>query len=785
MKSFLPFLWKKELRDLKLILVLTLGVPLCWMIFLKWNFDLSISSNDATKILFPFYPDLVREHGNWQSILYRPELLGGFIIEGYFGSYPITRTLAFLGLSPLSCLNFTFLAIQVLYGFLSLRIAIDLKECWDPKPTKSSLLQVPGYLGLGLLNTFLPLIAWRMSYGHPNIISGSFLFLSFVSLILAKKLENLTLTCLSLNIIALINCFQYQSHQMALYSIVFGGPILIGLTWPREEQKLRAAIRPLLLPILVAFGSFAYSLEVFWPFFSHAISSDTARSILGQNITYSYLTATVGDWLSSIPWSRVLVFVERESRFLHHEVNYPIGPVLLLLFLVPWRGEGKQRWIPLGIGLITSCCMALAFSMNLEPISEILSSIIPPLKFFRVPARSILPLAILIPALGSAALLARDNLAILKKETIIFLALGFTVLLFPSETREIFLWIICLYSIIQSKLKISNQKHTISAGAFLLILGLGSLMEFKDRLLPFKSESMLETAPSFVKQELYQQAPELKSSLTRIILDFEPEPYSFNRGYPSGISTLAGYFSPPARFLHLYFALADAPPQIMTQAFDFNESTPGYYPLRELYNVVYKAREINGHYQVAQLAPNNNGAWFSKQLNSLPDMTQLALALKAQGKGLRNYLQNFAIYLTEDPLIKKAGLPKQVSPFCSDAQVLEVIAPQHAQIVKLRVKSPENCPLTVSMNYVEILEAVGKSETGVLENLKVFPVNGALTGILVSKGTTSIELAPKANIPAFVTLIHILGGLMLLSLLGATLANYRRAYTTGSATASS
>ncbi len=774
MKLFLPFLWKKERRDLKLLLFLILGIPFCWIVFLKWNLNLSISSNDATKILFPFYPDLVREHGNWQKLLYRPELLGGFIIQGYFGSYPITRAFAALGLSPLSCLNLTFLSIQILFGFFSIRIALDLKECWKDRVAPSNLFSnVPGYLGLGLINTFLPVLAWRLSYGHPNIISGSFVFLSFFCLILAGQIKNLTLTCLSISMIALVNCFEYQSQQMILYSIVFGGPILLGLTWPIGDQKFRSSFRPLFLPILVALGSFAYSLEVFWPSFTHAISSDTARSILGQNITYSYLTATLGDWLSSIPWSPAMLRSERDNPFLYHEINYPIGPVLLLLALVPWRRVGKQRWSHLGIGLAVSCCIALVFSMRVEPLSTVLSTIIPPLKFFRVPARSILPLAFMIPILGSAALLARDRIGMLTRASFFFILIGLIVLFFPSETREIFLWIICIFAVVQNKLKAKNQKSAINTGAILLILGLGSLLEFQERLLPVRSLELLEAHPYSIEQEIYRQAPQLQSSLTRTLLDFEAEPYSFNRGYVAGVSTLAGYFSPPARFLRLFFALADVPPDIMTQVFQFNESTPGYNQLRELYNVNYKASEIDGHYKVTLLDTDNNEAWFSSQLIEYSSVTNLASALKSEGAGLRNYLRNSMAYLSTDLLVTKANLPRQVSPSCAQAQVLNVNAPQHSQVVQLHVSTPEACPLTVAMNYVEILEAVGNPETGSPERLTVFPAYGALTGILVPKGITSIRIEPKVNVPRAITFAKILGALLLLGLLGQQLKTYR------------
>ena len=70
------------------------------------------------------------------------------------------------------------------------------------------------------------------------------------------------------------------------------------------------------------------------------------------------------DWLRSLLWARDVVWPS-EPQILHHEINNPMGPMLLLLVLVPWR-----RVRALGAGLGASVIAALLFSMNAHPFSK-------------------------------------------------------------------------------------------------------------------------------------------------------------------------------------------------------------------------------------------------------------------------------------------------------------------------------------------------------------------------------------------------------------------------------
>ncbi|MFZ9594635.1 MAG: hypothetical protein ACO3A2_01000 [Bdellovibrionia bacterium] len=776
---------KNELNDLVLLGFVTLMIPLIWVIFLGWSPHLCISGNDATKILFPFYEDLAREKGNWQALLYRPEILGGFVIHGYFGSYPITRLLAWLNLSPLSILNWTFLSIHILFGFFSLRISFQLKSllfassksiksAHSPAPDQRPWIQHLSALAAGssalALNAFAPVVAWRMAYGHPNILSGSFIFLSCLSLILSSLQQTLSITFFITALLALISCFEYQSYQMILYSGVFGAPILLAFLWPKTEDGRGDLKKTLPLLIWILGASAAASLGVIWPFVQHALSTDTARSILGRNIAYSYLTSSAMDWLSSLPWSQVLTSVARENAFFHHEINYPLGPLLLLLLLIPWKKPGASPVCKrLGLGLLLSVFLALTFSMRVEPIPSLLFAFIPPLKFFRVPARAILPFAFMLPILASSVLLAAQarlrHSPISQKKTAFLAGLGLVSFFFPSALREGFCWMLSCFAVLELKSFASQKIKPTHPLVIALILGMSSILEFSERLQPYWDQEFLETFQNNRKQEIYSQAPALKSALTRTLLGIEAEPFSLNRNYPLGVSTLSGYFSPPSRFISLFFALNQRPADIMAMAFPFTPNLPGYTALRELYNVAYQIAESPSQISVQPLLPAPIGeAWFSQKLQSFSSIEELAQSLNHQGAWIGAYLKDSLALVSADPMVEKANLPREFSPECQKARIQNVSAPQHLQKVTLQVETQADCPLTLSMNYIEPLTALGKTAQGAWIPLRVFPAYGALTGILVPAQIQEIQLEPKVKTPLWVQLIEGLGGMLILGL---------------------
>src|SRR4030095_7463152 len=237
---------------------------------------------------------------------------------------------------------------------------------------------------------------WRLGFGHLNLVVGLLPFAAALALVAAAGARRVTLTLGALSAAAVVLGLLRAGQELVGYGAIFGAPILLGL-W----LSLGGMWRSLTSPVLVTVGAFLVALPAFWGVLAHARSSDAARSLGTAMVTYDFVTSTLGDWLTSLPWTRALPSPDRAPS-LHHEVNYPVGPLVLLLALVPWR-----RARALAIGLAVAVVAVLVFSMDLAPGSRALLALMPPLRSFRVPARAALLLIWALSVLSVAAVAAR------------------------------------------------------------------------------------------------------------------------------------------------------------------------------------------------------------------------------------------------------------------------------------------------------------------------------------------------------------------------------------------
>src|SRR5262249_17455290 len=156
-------------------------------------------------------------------------------------------------------------------------------------------------------------------------------FAAALALVAAAAARTLTLTLTVLSALAFVLGLLHAGQQLVVYGAVFGAPILVGL-WLSRGGEWRRLVPPLLL----APRAGLVALPAFWGVLAHARSSDAARSLGATLVTYDFTTATLTDWLTSLPWTRAFVSAGRGPS-LHHEVNYPVGPLIVLLALVSWR----------------------------------------------------------------------------------------------------------------------------------------------------------------------------------------------------------------------------------------------------------------------------------------------------------------------------------------------------------------------------------------------------------------------------------------------------------------
>lgn len=809
MTSWKPCL-KNELNDLLLFVILSISIPIIWFLFFHWRPNQSAGGNDAINLIFPYIKDLAQHKGNWQEVLYRPELLGGLHIVDRLGSLPIDRLTTYLGFSPVTCLNTMIFVIQILFAYLSTRTAIELGRIWRadeqvvtvakaPQKSKmqkgqkkqkalkkndaeapslnlkvskkTSLDTLLGWIGTGLICSFSPVLAWRLGYGHYCLVAGTFIFLGVFSLFVLARNNHITITSLLIIILAFCHAFQGHGHQTVVYSVIFGFPFgiaALALIYP----DLKSMMKKCLIPFAAIAAAFCISLPIYWLMYRYAAGSDAARAIGDQGITYSYLISTLLDWISSLPWFNGVVLTGREQYpFTIHEINYPLGPFLLFFLLSPWLvNRQKTKWFFLATVFI-GMFLILCFSMNISPFSEMLLNFFHILNVFRVPARAVLPFAILIPIVGCGALLAKipcdsepsQSSSASKKPYLLILAFPIIAFL-PAAVCETLLWV---YAALLLFYLLKNKKLCpIWAGSlFLIFFGVCSVKAFSERLLTYSNEHSLIGIPESIRNDVFKTAPQLSSALTRAHLAFVIDSYQLNTGYPLGISTINGYLAPPKKFIDLFSALAGVEPSYINIYFDINLDDERFVPLRYLYNVAYNiVLNANGSLMISSLGPTLGEAWFSKSIVKMPYLSELAHTLIQNRDDLLAYTKDNLVVVGEEKEIQDFKFPASFSPDCEHAQILSIHAPHWQQNIDLKVQTQADCPMTISLNYVHALKAVAKNQANQWQEIPLFPSYGALVGLVVPKNTTAINIFVSLEIPTWIRVIQFFGFFLMLGI---------------------
>jgi hypothetical protein len=720
-------------------------VPLTWRLLLGWSWPRCLGGHDelAQNLL------IIREvvaGGGWSSLVYRPDLLGGFVGREALGPFPLFAALARLGLSPAGISVVAGFIVQALLGFLGCRVIADVATVWDGSARRLTFFEATAVVWL---SAFAPALGWRLGYGHLNIVVGLLPFAAAFALLAAAAADTCTVTLVAISTIACVLGLLHSGQQLVVYGAVFGGPILLG-AW----IALRGGWRRLAVPLLAAIGSLLIAWPSLWPMVVHARSSDAPRSFGETLVTYDVVTAAARDWLTSLPWTRSSLPANREA-WLHHEVNYPAGPLLVLLALVPWR-----RARLLAAGLAVSLVIVLAFSMDLAPVSRAMLALIPPLRSFRVPARAVLPWLWALPIIAVAGLIqyreanpqpgqpqrrlpkggkkAPERPRSGARLSPIVGALSAAVLLFlaPSLLREACAWSLAIVVVVFRW----RRRRFVPAMAILLVLGAASLAAFRERLLPFEDGGPLLAEASEIGAAVRRAKPELESSLARVHLDFEIPAFTVNTAFAAGLSSLDGYEVPTRRFAALVYALRGARYEPTGVFFRLAADDPAFPILRQLYNVIWRVTlPARGSLSLSALGPTAGQAWFSASVVRVADLPALARELRESGEALHSRAAEVLWLDTSDPLAARVPLATMVDPRCKDARVVRVAAPRDAETM-VEADTVADCPLTLAMNFTEDLRATAVLQDGRRVAAPVLPGYGALASVLAPAGAREVHV---------------------------------------------
>ena len=741
-----------ESRHLVLLGSLLLAVPLVWLLLLGWHPSELIPQQDHAQLGIIYMRELSRAAGDWHSLLYWPGLGGGVKVHDVTGSLPIAQLLAWLGSPALIMANLQVMFIQVIFAYLCVTCTRGLlRVIYNNFTVTSWQLDVPA----GLLFAFLPIISWRVTHGHDSIVIGLYVLLGFSVLFLDEMARRRSVVTILVVLLALCHTFQFNGFQMVHYGILFGGPIVLGLMFAKPGIPFTARLGWYLLPVLVFLAAFLISLPKFYGILLNGFGDDSARVAGDFDVIYSYTVAELADWLSSLPWAADYI-PEARQQFTHHEVNYPVGPIVLLVLL----GLAGSHLLRFSIGLAVSLVMALIVSMNIEPLSTVFVSTVPLLDSFRVPARSVLPVVVFVSMLAVAALIDRSSRAEQAKATAdlereenpegaesasieawqIPLAAGGAFAAFSFSPP--FINDVVLVAVVVALLVLREKTPVVAYTMVLALFAGGALAAFKQRAYEPLANPITDAGITAVRENIFRQAPELRSPLYRAQVNVQNQSIGINTGFFLDVSNLSSYWFPLSRYARLRAALEGTPYHPTLSVFFHLPDARAYEPMNRLYNVTRILNPGPRGVAVGRGGEAFGPAWISHSLEWHDSWESLADGLRVLDD--REQL----LLLKEDPRIEFAGEDSSRCSIKTQASTFSVRFPFEFQ---LAVEG--RCYLTIAMNYTSIMRAVDQSG----RRLETFPAYGALMAVVVDNETKTVSIEPTVSTFPGAFMIQLLG----------------------------
>jgi hypothetical protein len=741
----------RERADLLTLALALAIVPLTWWLLFGWSWSRDIAGHDELASLHNLLSirEIAETGEGWQALVYRADALGGFKGRDTVGPFPLFSLFATIGLTPTAIVVWSAFTVQALLAFLGCRAVVDLSMVSGGAPRALTPI---GRIGAISVAGFAPVLAWRLSFGHLNLVVGLLPFAAALALLAAAAARTSTMTLAAVGATAFVLGLLHAGQQLVVYGAVFGAPIIIGLWW-----SLRGEWRRLAPPALITVGAFLVALPAFWSVLAHARSSDAPRLLGTATVTYDFVTSTLGDWLTSLPWTRALSSPGRVAS-LHHEVNYPVGPLVPLLALLPWR-----RARALAIGLALAVVAVLVFSMDLAPGSRALLALIPPLRSFRVPARAALPVLWALSILSVAALVGYSGARVLlpppaprstrrrqdRGERQSFagsawrdhlgwlgIPVAITLFLAPPALRDV-----VVLALVASTVVVLRRGGALPIAMLVLVLGVASVGGFRERLLPFPEPLRYFAEADTLGGAVRRIKPDLDSTLNRVRLDLEIPVFTVNSAYAARLSSLDGYGTPTRRFSQLVFALRSDRYEPTAIFFKLPAGDPAFAVLRQLYNVGWNVtRPAPGQLALSPLGPTAGSAWFSASTVRLENLAAVARELRGAGETLGRRTKEVLWIDDSDLLAARADVPATIDERCREARILAVDAPHRGHAIVATISTDATCPFTFATNFTEDLRVTVVLASGRRAALNPFPGYGALTSVIAPAMATEIRL---------------------------------------------
>ncbi len=770
--EFEKFIFESQERfDLFVLFLSTIVILAVWFLFLGFVPSTLISGNDGPFVTTELQ-SMIDSGIFLKNFQYSYVRGGGHPLSGITGANGIYQFLSFFNFGPTAICNIIVFFIQIIYSFF----CIKLISCQSTANhgqhlfnIKTRFLLVPTIL----LTAFAPILGWRLGYGHLILVLGAMTLIFSLSTISATINKKITITHALLLFTAFLSVIQTPfAAQTIVYAVCLGSFIIVGYILNYTDLGLRKhniikqiidSILPLLIILLCAILASFTALGDIVSFF---LGSNTTRNVREEATIYSYTTATIADFISSIFLSNQIIPSSRD-QFLWHESNYPIGPIIIFLVMY------FQKNFRLLVGFLISVALISILSMNITPLSDLLLSTVPILKSFRVPSRAWLIISVLITPLALTFIfsqlsdtstspnkliksISKTNLAIITIIPIVFFFV-------PDIIAEIVAWFsVIMVTVMFTKQRFFLKQSTIKAVLLfsLFSLSIVSIRAFNSRLISIKNfPTIIENAKGLANQ-LKSNNQEMNNPLVRTSFGFAFPAISVNQNVYMGISSLDGYFLFPGKFSAFVKEVWQMNKTDIVHFLKINEQSKNFKIFQQLYNIKFSlVPATNNNVEIRPLLPTNGAAWFSNKLIPQNSLKELVNILISKQDSLKDYLREQLLFINSDlpnPLTVNA-----IS--CEQSEVKNVTHIKDGNQLLLSVKSVGDCPLTIATNYADnfVIEASSGS-AGQSRFLTPFAGHGVLLSFIVPDNTTDIVISNKPSLSRWFIFIDLIGWSLLI-----------------------
>lgn len=522
-------------------LIFIIAIVLIVWLTLDWRPGLLMSGNDG--ISHSIIIRLIAESGGrWFENLYDPSLLGGTDVHPTYGSPILYILLSLLNFSNEMVFNATWVLFQALLAFYVVSI-FQIRKWF-------SILATAVFIG------FLPLLGWRLGYGHQSFIWGALLPFVFLFYYTQKVSTSSHL----ISILALLQIFTSISPQLLLSSIAF---LVLFLLLEFKDNKTN--IKMAKIPLIVLASCLLVSLPLLLDPLLHLSIGNSSRGIFSKLASDSYYRQDFEAFIRN--WTPIFSFPKfTGEHFFLHEFHYPW--VYLMPVVIIWKRLDRfTKNILIGslIGI---------FFVHANELSGSSGA-------FKIPMRFLIPFVFLLAAVFISEVLKINHTRLKIFDILIAFIWIYILSSLPA-------WALFIAFVLISFILILRQSHQI---LFFIFIGL-SVLQFKSMLLPLPDLKKIQKDYSFTQTTS-------KNVLDREKITFVPELGPSTPRFLN-VSAADGYWLPNDRFNQLW-SFFESKPYYRGRVY-FNSSSKDFL---ELYNVKQFSVFADGWVLKEQLHPTN------------------------------------------------------------------------------------------------------------------------------------------------------------------------------------